>query len=59
MSKVVHTWRCLLCDLLVSWSIRIAPVGYTPSFIEATVKANDEGFARGYDAAHEEHEMAI
>lgn len=38
--KLIWVWRASLCERLVCWSLKIAPEGYTPSYVEAVVIAH-------------------
>lgn len=38
--RIWHALRCNLCERLVSWSLKVSPNGYVPSFIECVVEAH-------------------
>jgi len=39
MQKLIHELRCLVCEVLIGWAMKICPEDYTPSAAEIAVDA--------------------
>lgn len=48
--NIWHALRCLWCEMLIGWAIKIAPADYTPSFVEVAAAM----YRRGLTAQKEE-----
>jgi hypothetical protein len=43
MARIAYELRASLCELLISWALKVCPKGYVPSTVEACVKFYKRG----------------